>query len=68
MFGRKKNDKNVDMIVKATILSLPAMTVHRENLSSITFMALSEGVEFRVTIFNRKQLLNKLTLNKEIYL
>ena len=62
------NDKNVDMIVKATILSLPAMTVHRENLSSISFMALSEGVEFRVTIFNRKQLLNKLTLNKEIYL
>ncbi len=62
------NDKNVDILVKATIVSSPAMTVHRENLSSISFMALSEGVEFRVTIFNRKQLLNKLTLNKEIYL
>ena len=62
------NDKNVDILVKATIVSSPAMTVHRENLSSISFMALSENAEFRVTIFNRKQLLNKLTLNKEIYL
>ncbi len=67
--------KNIDEVtdgevcfVPATILSACKVFYIRRNFNKLDFIASSNNINFKVTIFNRAFLKNNLTINKEVVL
>ena len=67
--------KNIDEVtdgevcfVPATILSACKVFYIRRNFNRLDFIASSNNINFKVTIFNRAFLKNNLTINKEVVL
>ncbi len=67
--------KNIDEItdgevcfIPATILSACKVFYIRRNFNKLDFIASSNNINFKVTIFNRAFLKNNLTINKEVVL
>lgn len=67
--------KNIDEVIDgevcfipATILSACKVFYIRRNFNRLDFIASSNNINFKVTIFNRAFLKNNLTINKEVVL
>ena len=67
--------KNIDEVtdgevcfIPATILSACKVFYIRRNFNRLDFIASSNNINFKVTIFNRAFLKNNLTINKEVVL
>ena len=67
--------KNIDEVtdgevcfIPATILSACKVFYIRRNFNKLDFIASSNNINFKVTIFNRAFLKNNLTINKEVVL